>query len=397
MKTIDSLGDIAGKRVLARLDFNIPIRDGVIRDPGRIQAAIPTIERLVQAGARVILMSHLGRPKGEKNPSLSLRPVADKLGELMECPIAFVDETTGKKAHDAVASLDNGDILLLENVRFDVRETSKDDEERMSYARELADLADAYVLDGFGVAHRKQASVYDVASLLPHAGGLLLEKEIEALSKNALENPVRPYTVVIGGAKVSDKLAVIDNLMKVADRILIGGGMAYTFLKAQGKEIGTSLVQEEQIDTVLRYLQEAERNNVDIVIPVDTLVAPEFSMDSVPTVVSVDDIPDDQMGLDIGPETAKLYADLIQDSHTVVWNGPMGVFEFPSFAHGTLAVAQAMENADAYTIVGGGDSAAAVRLLGCDETKFSHISTGGGASLELLEGKTLPGLAALEG
>ena len=396
MRTIDSLGDLAGKTVLVRSDFNVPLDENKnITDDGRIRAALPTLTRLLEAGAKVVVMAHLGRPKGQVNPDFSLAPVAARLGELLGKEVKLAADTVGEDAKAKVAAMEAGDVVLLENVRFDARETSKVEEERAELAKEYAALADVYVSDGFGVVHRAQASDYDVAKLLPSAAGELVFKEIDSLSR-ATENPERPYTVILGGSKVSDKLGVIANLIEVADRLLIGGGMAYTFLKAQGKEVGNSLLEADQVETVQGYLEKAAAKGVEILLPVDVVCAPEFAADAPATIVDADSIPADQMGLDIGPETCKLYAEAIASSKTVVWNGPMGVFEFEAFATGTKAVAAAMEAADGFTIVGGGDSAAAVRTLGFDEAKFSHISTGGGASLEFLEGKTLPGIAVLE-
>ncbi|MEZ7897196.1 MAG: phosphoglycerate kinase [Flaviflexus sp.] len=395
MKTLESLGDVRGKTVLVRSDFNVPLDGDKITDDGRIRAALPTLTRLAEAGAKVLVMAHLGRPKGEPDPKYSLAPVAKRLGELVGQDVVLAADTVGEEAKKVAASLEEGQIALIENVRFDARETSKDDAERSALADEYAALADLYVSDGFGVVHRKQASVYDIAQKLPSAAGELVFKEIDSLSK-ATDNPERPYVVILGGSKVSDKLGVIKNLLEKADRLLIGGGMAFTFLKAQGHGVGSSLLEEDQIETVKGYLKTAEERGVEIVLPVDVVVAPEFKADAPATVVDADSIPDDQMGLDIGPKSAELYASKIADAKTVVWNGPMGVFEFEAFAGGTKAVAQAMSDADGYTIVGGGDSAAAVRTLGFDEATFSHISTGGGASLEFLEGKELPGIAILE-
>ncbi|WP_295028289.1 phosphoglycerate kinase [uncultured Mobiluncus sp.] len=395
MKTIDSLGDLSGKRVLVRCDFNVPLKDGVITDDGRIRAALPTLQKLLDSGAKVITMAHLGRPKGQVMPEFSLAPVAQRLAELIGVKVTLAEDTTGADAKAKAAALDAGEILMLENVRFDPRETSKDDAERAAFAAEMAALADCYVSDGFGVVHRKQTSVYDVAKLLPAAAGFLVLKEIESLRK-ATENPERPYTVVLGGSKVSDKLGVIANLLTKADTLLIGGGMAFTFLAAQGYAVGKSLLESDQIDTVKGYLDQAKQNGVELVLPVDVVVAPEFKADAPATVVAADAIPEDQMGLDIGPKSGELFAAKIAESKTVAWNGPMGVFEFPAFAGGTKAVAKALQDGTAFGIVGGGDSAAAVRQLGFDESKFSHISTGGGASLELLEGKVLPGIEVLE-
>ena len=397
MKTIESLGDLKGKRVLVRSDFNVPLdADKNITDDGRIQAALPTLKTLLGAGAKVIIVAHLGRPKGKVNPDFSLAPVAKRLAEVTGAHVTLAEDTVGPSAKAAVAELKDGEIVLLENVRFNAAETSKDDAERAAFAKELAALGDVFVSDGFGVVHRKQASVYDVAKLLPAAAGLLVRKEIESLGR-AVNNPERPYTVVLGGSKVSDKLGVIANLLGKADRLLIGGGMAYTFMVAQGHGVGTSLLEKDQVDTVKGYLTTAKERGVELLLPVDTVVAPEFKADAPATIVPSDAIPDDQMGLDIGPKTRELFGEAIASSKTVVWNGPMGVFEFPAFAAGTKAVAEAISASDAFSVIGGGDSAAAVRTLGFDVSTFSHISTGGGASLELLEGKTLPGIAVLEG
>lgn len=395
MKTIESLGDVRGKRVLVRSDFNVPLKDGVITDDGRIRAALPTLNRLIEAGAKVVIMAHLGRPKGEVNPAFSLAPVAARLAELVDTKVTLAGDVTGPSAQETVAALADGEIALLENVRFDARETSKVDEERAQLAAEFAALGDAFVSDGFGVVHRKQASVYDIAKLVPAAAGLLVFKEIDSL-RRATENPERPYGVVLGGSKVSDKLGVIANLLTKADVLFIGGGMAYTFLAAKGYAVGKSLLEEDQIETVKGYIAEAEERGVDLVLPVDVVIAPEFAADAPASVVAADAIPADQMGLDIGPESQKLFAEKIASAKTVAWNGPMGVFEFEAFSGGTRAVAEALSTGDMFSVIGGGDSAAAVRLLGFDEATFSHISTGGGASLELLEGKTLPGIAVLE-
>ncbi|MEU5026907.1 phosphoglycerate kinase [Streptomyces milbemycinicus] len=399
MKTIDDL-QVAGKRVFVRADLNVPLDGETITDDGRIRAAVPTIAKLTESGAKVIVASHLGRPKGAPEPRFSLAPVARRLGELLGKPVAFATDTVGDSAREAVAGLGEGDVVLLENLRFNAGETSKDDAERGAFADQLAALADLYVGDGFGAVHRKHASVYDLPARLPHAAGYLIAAELNVL-RQLTEDVKRPYAVVLGGAKVSDKLGVIDHLLERADRILIGGGMAYTFLKAQGHEIGTSLLQDDQIEAVQEYLARAKERGVEFVLPVDVLVGPEFpdlktKAPAHPQAVSVAQIPADQMGLDIGPETCELYASKLADAATVFWNGPMGVFEHPDFAEGTKAVAQALVESPAFTVVGGGDSAAAVRILGFDENAFGHISTGGGASLEYLEGKTLPGLAALE-
>lgn len=401
MKTLKDLGDLKGKRVLVRADFNVPLDGTTITDDGRIKAALPTIEELRKDGAKVILMAHLGRPKGKVVPELSLAPVAKRLSELLGCDVVLASDTYGPDAQTKVAAMNDGDVVLLENVRFNPEETSKDEAERAAYAKKIAALGDVFVSDGFGVVHRAQGSNYDVAADLPAAAGLLVEKEVKALSK-ATENPERPFTVVLGGSKVSDKLGVIENLLDKADRLVIGGGMVFTFLKAKGYEVGTSLLEEDQIDKVKGYIETAEKNGVELVLPVDIVVNKGFPAGDTPIdpqVVPADQIPSDMMGLDIGPESCKLFHDKIVDSKTVVWNGPMGVFEIPQFANGTRAVAQALVDATAngaFTIVGGGDSAAAVRNLGFPEDGFSHISTGGGASLEFLEGKELPGIACLQ-
>lgn len=401
MKTIKDLGELTGKRVLVRADFNVPLDGTTITDDGRIRAALPTINALREASAKVILMAHLGRPKGKVVPELSLAPVAKRLGELIDANVALAKDTYGEDAQAKVAAMNSGDAVMLENVRFNPEETSKDAAERSAYAKKIAQLADAFVSDGFGVVHRAQGSNCAIAEFLPSAAGLLVEKEVNALSK-ATQNPERPLTVVLGGSKVSDKLGVIENLLDKADRLVIGGGMVFTFLKAQGCEVGTSLLEEDMIDTVRKYIETAKNNNVEIVLPTDIVVNAAFpAADAViaPETVSADAIPADKMGLDIGPESQKLFHDKIVDSKTVVWNGPMGVFEVAQFADGTRAVAQGLVDASkngAFSIVGGGDSASAVRNLGFDENGFSHISTGGGASLEFLEGKELPGLKVLD-
>ena len=398
MKTLKDLGNLSGKRVLVRADFNVPLDGTTITDDGRIRAALPTINALREQGAKVILMAHLGRPKGQVVPELSLAPVAARLAELINAPVALAKDTYGEDAQAKVAAMNDGDVVMLENVRFNPEETSKDEAERAAYAKKIAALGDVFVSDGFGVVHRAQGSNYDVAADLPSAAGLLVEKEVTALSKT--NDPERPLTVVLGGSKVSDKLGVISNLLNKADRLVIGGGMVFTFLKAKGYEVGKSLLEEDQIDTVKGYIETAEKNGVEIVLPTDILAADSFAADSAYEAVPANQIPADKIGLDIGPESAKLFHDKIVDSKTVVWNGPMGVFEFANFAGGTRAVAQGLIDATAengaFSIVGGGDSASAVRNLGFDESKFSHISTGGGASLEFLEGKTLPGLSVLD-
>jgi len=399
VKTIDDL-DVAGRRVLVRADFNVPLEDAGdgtrrITDDGRIRAALPTIEALRGRGARVVLVAHLGRPKGEAKPELSLAPVAARLGELLGTTVAFATDVTGPSAQAAVAGLGDGDVALLENVRYDARETSKDAAERGALAVELASLADVFVSEGFGVVHREQASVTDVARLLPHAAGSLVLSEVQVFRK-VLGDPDRPYAVVLGGSKVSDKLGVINNLLQSVDRLLVGGGMCFTFLAAQGHGVGSSLLEADQIETVKGLISTAEEKGVELVLPVDVVVATAFSADAEHKVVAVDSIEDGWMGLDIGPNSRELFARALADAKTVVWNGPMGVFEMAPYAEGTRAVAEAITRVDGLSVVGGGDSAAAVRLLGIDEDGFSHISTGGGASLEFLEGRTLPGIAVLE-
>ena len=396
MRTIDDLGDLRGKRVLLRSDLNVPLEDGQVADDGRIRASVATISRLSDAGARVIVMAHLGRPGGSPDPRFSLRPVFERLAALLPGrDVRFADDPAGPSAKAAVEALPDGGVALLENLRFDPRETSKDDAERGAFADELAALADAFVSDGFGVVHRKQASVYDIAQRLPHAAGDLVLAEVRAFAK-VLDEPERPYVVVLGGSKVSDKLAVIDNLLGKVDRLLVGGGMCFTFLKAQGHEVGGSLLEEDQVDTVRGFVDRAAQSGVDLVLPVDIVVAPDVTEDAPTDVVSAGAIPGDQKGLDIGPATVRVFRDKLADARTVVWNGPMGVFELSPFATGTREIAEAVAAIDGTSVVGGGDSAAAVRQLGLDESSFTHISTGGGASLELLEGKTLPGLAVLE-
>jgi phosphoglycerate kinase len=396
------LGDVAGKRVLVRSDLNVPLEgpdaDRRITDDGRIRASLPTIEQLADAGARVVVLAHLGRPKGAPEEKYSLRPVAARLGELLGRDVAFATDTVGDSAREVVDALDDGQVAVLENVRFDPGETSKDDDERGAFADRLAELGDAFVSDGFGVVHRKQASVYDLARRLPHAMGGLVRDEIEVL-RRLTDEPTRPYVVVLGGAKVSDKLAVIDNLLGKADKLLIGGGMVFTFLVAEGHDVGRSLLEDDQVDACRRYLERAADTGVELLLPTDVVVAAEFpSEGSTPSaeVVPVGAIPRDQIGLDIGPDSAAAFTQAISDAHTVFWNGPMGVFEFEAFADGTRAVAEALTRIDGLSVVGGGDSAAAVRQLGFDESAFGHISTGGGASLEYLEGKDLPGLTVLE-
>jgi phosphoglycerate kinase len=395
MRTVDELGDLRGKRVLIRSDLNVPLDGSRITDDGRIRASLPMIQQLAAGGARVVVCAHLGRPKGEPNPAYSLAPVAHRLEQLLGAQVLFSPEVVGEQAAATVSALPDGGVALLENVRFVAAETSKDDAERGAFAEQLAALADAYVGDAFGAVHRKHASVYDVARLLPHAAGDLVRTEVEVL-RRLTENPERPYTVVLGGSKVSDKLAVIDRLLGVADRILVGGGMVFTFLAAQGHEVGTSLLEADQLDTVRGYLAEAEKRGVELILPTDIVAADRFAADADAIVVAADAIPADRMGLDIGPVSGAAFAAALADSATTFWNGPMGVFEMDAFAGGTRAVAQALVDAPGFSVVGGGDSAAAVRKLGFAEDAFGHISTGGGASLEYLEGKVLPGLQALE-
>ncbi|MEV7243485.1 phosphoglycerate kinase [Streptomyces sp. NPDC093248] len=402
MKTIDELlaDGVSGKRVFVRADLNVPLADGTITDDGRIRAVLPTVKALADAGAKVVVASHLGRPKGAPDPAFSLAPAASRLGELLGSAVAFAADTVGPSAQETVAALTDGQVAVLENLRFNPGETAKDDAERGAFADSLAALADVYVGDGFGAVHRKHASVYDLPARLPHYAGHLIATEVGVLKK-LTEDVKRPYVVALGGAKVSDKLAVIDELLGKADRLLIGGGMAYTFLKAKGYEVGISLLQEDQVPAVTEYMERAEKQGVELLLPLDVVVSREFPdlKAKAPTehaVVAADSIPADQEGLDIGPRTRELYASKLADAETVFWNGPMGVFEHPDYAEGTKAVAQALVETDGFTVVGGGDSAAAVRTLGFDENAFGHISTGGGASLEYLEGKTLPGLAALE-
>jgi phosphoglycerate kinase len=387
--------DVAGKRVFLRCDLNVPLKEGIIKDDGRIKASLPTIQALLEKGASLVIAAHLGRPKGEAKPELSLAPVAKRLAELLGREVKFTGELTGASVTAAAQALKAGEILLLENIRFSAAETSKEESERSVFAAELAKLADVYVGDGFGAVHRKHASVFDLPQLLPHTAGTLVAAEVEVLKK-LTQNPERPYGVVLGGAKVSDKLGVIENLLGKVDVLAIGGGMVFTFLKAQGKEIGTSLVEAEMLDVVKGLIATAEKNGVKLLLPTDIVVAPTFAADATPTLVAADAIPADQMGLDIGPVSAAAFAAEIVKCKTVFWNGPMGVFEFPNFAAGTKVVAQALTEVSGISVVGGGDSAAAVRALGFADSQFGYISTGGGASLEYLEGKELPGLKALE-
>ncbi len=387
IKTLESV-DVRGKRVLLRCDLNVPLKDGVITDDGRIKASLPTIKYLLAQGAAVIITAHLGRPKGEREPELSLAPVAKRLAELLGVPVNFSDAIIGAKPSAT-------GVTLLENIRYEAAETSKDENERAVLAKELASYADVFVSDGFGAVHRKHASVYDVANLLPHAAGYLVSAEVEVLKK-LTESPQRPYGVALGGSKVSDKIGVISNLLGKVDSLAIGGGMLFTFLAAKGHEIGKSLVERDLIPTVIELMERANKLGVRLLLPIDIVVAPEFNIDAKPTIVPADSIPADQMGLDIGPASSKLFASAISECKTVFWNGPMGVFEFPNFANGTKILAQALTTISGISVVGGGDSAAAVRKLGFADSDFGYISTGGGASLEYLEGKELPGLVVLQ-
>ncbi|WP_193127815.1 phosphoglycerate kinase [Gulosibacter sediminis] len=399
LRTLESLGDLAGKRVLVRCDLNVPLRDGEITDDGRVRASLPTIQRLTEQGAKVIVISHLGRPKGEPDPQFSLAPAAARLAKLLDQDVPLAGDTVGESAAGLVAALEDGGVVVLENLRFNEGETSKDDAVRRAFAEQLAALGDAFVSDGFGVVHRKQASVYELAELLPSAAGLLVENEVEKLGR-VINDPERPFTVVLGGSKVSDKLGVIENLMPRVDRLVIGGGMLFTFLAAQGHSIGKSLLESEQIDTVRGYIEQAEERGVELLLPSDIVVAAGFAADAEHEVVDASAIESSKfgaegIGLDIGPDSARAYAETIRTSKTVFWNGPMGVFEFPAFADGTQQVAQALTEVHGLSVVGGGDSAAAIRTLGFADDEFGHVSTGGGASLELIEGKRLPGLEVL--
>ena len=399
MRSIDDL-EVSGRRVLVRSDLNVPLAaepDGSrrITDDGRIRASVATIAALADRGARVVVSAHLGRPDGQVRPEYSLRPVADRLAELLGRPVRLADDVVGDSAHATVAGLGDGEVAMLENLRFEAAETSKDDAVRGAFAARLASLADLFVSDGFGVVHRKQASVYDVALLLPHAAGGLVLTEAQVFSK-VLGDPDRPYVVVLGGSKVSDKLGVIGNLLGQVDRLLVGGGMCFTFLAAQGHEVGDSLLEKDQVATCASLLADAAERGIELVLPVDVVVAREFSAEGETRVVAADQIEPGWRGLDIGPRSVELFASRIADARTVIWNGPMGVFEMAPFVAGTRGVAEAIIAVDGTTVVGGGDSAAAIRLLGLPEDGFTHISTGGGASLELLEGKTLPGLAVLD-
>ena len=399
LRSLDKAGDLAGKRVILRCDLNVPLQDGVITDDGRIRASVPTIKRLIAAGARIAICSHLGRPEGAPDTKYSLAPVATRLEELLGQPVVFAQDTVGAQAVAAMTVLEDGGVCLLENLRFNPGEASKDAAERNSFAKELAELGDILVSDGFGVVHRKQASVYELAELLPSYAGDLIATELEVL-KQLTESPKRPYTVVLGGSKVSDKLGVLGHLLPKVDRLVIGGGMVFTVLAALGHKVGKSLLEADQIETVKTFLSQAKELGVEVVLPTDIVVAASFSPDAQFETVSADAIEvssfgENGLGLDIGPDSAKAFAQAVSSSATVFWNGPMGVFEFANFAHGTKAVAQALTEVQGLAVVGGGDSAAAVRALGFDESAFGHISTGGGASLEYLEGNVLPGLEVL--
>jgi phosphoglycerate kinase len=399
LRTLDHAGDLRSKRVILRCDLNVPLSDGVIQDDGRIRASVPTIKRLVEAGARVIVCSHLGRPDGEPNPKYSLAPVAERLEQLLGQPVVFANDTVGVQATAAVKMLEDGGVALIENLRFNAAETSKDASERSEFAKALAELGEVLVSDGFGVVHRKQASVFELAELVPSYAGDLIASELGVLER-LTTNPARPYTVVLGGSKVSDKLGVIENLLPKVNRLVIGGGMVFTVLKAKGYEVGKSLLEIDQVETVANFLAQAAQLGVEVVLPTDIVIASGFSQDAEYRVVPVSgiessDLGAEVMGLDIGPESATAFASAVSESKTVFWNGPMGVFEFPNFANGTKVLAQALTEVDGLSVVGGGDSASAVRALGFAESAFGHISTGGGASLEYLEGKTLPGLEVL--
>jgi phosphoglycerate kinase len=399
LRTLESLGSLAGARVIVRCDLNVPLKDGRITDDGRVRASLPTLNALINQGARVVIISHLGRPDGAPDAQYSLAPVAQRLSELLGKPVTFASDTTGAGAHDAVSALEDGDVALLENLRFNPGETSKDEAERTAFAAKLAAFGDAFVSDGFGVVHRKQASVYELAKALPSAAGQLISTELDVLER-LTESPERPYAVVLGGSKVSDKLGVIGHLLPRVDSLLVGGGMLFTFLAALGHPVGSSLLEADQIDTVKGYLAKAKELGVDIVLPTDVVVASKFGADAEHVVRPIDGIEDTEwgasgLGLDIGPETSATFAAIIRSARTVFWNGPMGVFELAPFAAGTKSIAQALTEIDGLGVVGGGDSAAAVRALGFDDEQFGHISTGGGASLEFLEGKRLPGLEVL--
>jgi phosphoglycerate kinase len=399
LRTLESLGDLAGKRVIVRCDLNVPLKNGQITDDGRIRASLPTLNALIHAGARLVVVSHLGRPDGEPDSKYSLEPVAHRLSELLGKPVVFAHDTVGSAAKDAVEGLEDGGVVLLENLRFNAHETTKDNSDRKDFAKKLAKFGDAFVSDGFGVVHRKQASVFELAEQLPSAAGLLIQEELSVLERLTVD-PEKPYTVVLGGSKVSDKLDVIGALLPKVTTLLIGGGMLFTFLVALGHKVGASLLEQDQVDIVKGYLAQAEQLGVEIVLPTDIVVASKFGADAETQVTAADAIESTPfgasgLGLDIGPETSKRFAEVIEASKTVFWNGPMGVFELAPFAAGTKAVASALTKIDGFGVVGGGDSAAAVRALGFRDDQFGHISTGGGASLEFLEGKHLPGLEVL--
>ena len=394
MKSVSDLGDLSGKRVLIRCDLNVPLEGQTITDDGRIRASLPTLNELRNRGAKIIVLAHLGRPKGQVNPKYSLAPAAKRLSQLLDAEVRLATDVVGESAHSVVNALNAGEVAMLENVRYEPAEESKDDAERGALADRYAAFGDVFVSDGFGVVHRKQASVYDVAQRLPSAAGELVKTEVGVLSR-LIESPARPYVVVLGGAKISDKLGVIANLIKTADTLVIGGGMAFTFLAAQGYEVGKSLLEEDQIKTVRGYLNDAAGGGKQILLPSDIVVAPEVAPDAQPTVVPADAMPSDQFGLDVGPDSARVFSSVINRAKTVFWNGPMGVAEWESFAGGTKAVARALTEVDGLTVIGGGDSAAVIRDLGFRDDQFGHISTGGGASLEYLEGKTLPGIEIL--
>ncbi len=400
MRTLADLPDLKSKRVIIRCDLNVPLDGSRITDDGRIIASLPTLNYLLERGAKVVVISHLGRPEGAPERKYSLEPVAKRLGELLSTTVSFSSTTVGPEAIEAVANLEDGQVLVLENLRFNAGETAKDEASRNAFASELASLGDVFVSDGFGVVHRKQASVYELAGLLPSAAGLLIEKELEVLTR-LTQNPDRPYAVVLGGSKVSDKLGVIDHLLPHVNQLLIGGGMVFTFLAALGHKVGSSLLEVDQIDTVKGYLKRAQELGVEVVLPTDIVVASKFGADAevaITRAAEIEDTPfgEKGLGLDIGPESALAFADVIRGAKTVFWNGPMGVFEIEAFANGTKQVAQALSEVVGLSVVGGGDSAAAVRILGFEDSAFSHISTGGGASLEFLEGKQMPGLEVLK-
>ena len=387
--------EVAGKIVFVRVDLNVPLENGKITDDGRIRASAPTISNLLSRGARVVLLAHLGRPQGTPDPKYSLSPAATRLSEILGCPVPLAADVCGPGAKAAIANLHDGDVAMLENVRFDPRETSKDKSERADLAQQWAKMGDIFVSDGFGVVHREQASVTELAQVLPNAAGLLVLAEVEVFKK-VLTDPERPYVVVLGGSKVSDKLKVIENLIKSVDRLIVGGGMCFTFLAAQGKSVGSSLLEADQIANVTKILETAVQRGVEIVLPIDVVVADKFAADANTEIVSVDHIPAEWMGLDIGPLSIDIFKEKVADAKTVVWNGPMGVFEIPAFAAGTKSLALAITKVNGMTVVGGGDSAAAIRLFGIADSDFTHVSTGGGASLEFLEGKKLPGIEVLE-